>query len=96
MPPDSLGSGVGQKRDLTGIETRNGRKGQEAFRAYVADPARPGRKLKGPWGPYEQAHEWRARALRVKADAKRRAQAKRTELALERLGASLLEPRDGG
>jgi hypothetical protein len=85
---------MGQKRDLTGMETRGDRKGQGVFRAYVADPARPGRKLRGPWGSYDQAYEWRNRALRVKADAKHRTQVERTETTLERLASSLLEPRD--
>lgn len=87
---------MGQRRDLTGIETRKGRKGQEKFRAYVADPARPGRKLTGSWGTYEQAQEWRSKALGIKAEAKRRAQEQRAERVLASLEGSLRESGESG
>lgn len=86
---------MGQKRDLTGIETRKGAKGTEKFRAYVADPDRPGRKLTGPWGVFEEAEDWRRRALRIKAEAKRRVREQRTENALARLERSLTERNAG-
>jgi hypothetical protein len=76
---------VGQKRDMTGIELRIGRKGHERFRAYVADPQRPGRKVTGPWSTYEHAVEWRRKALGIKAEAKRVAREYRAQAALDRL-----------
>ncbi len=76
------------EQDMRGIE-RRAQKGGEAFRAYVADPARAGRKLTGPWGTYEQALEWRRRALNIKAEAKRAAREHRAQAALERLEGSL-------
>jgi hypothetical protein len=74
---------------MTGIELRVGRKGHEVFRAYVADPERPGRKLTGPWGTYEQATNWRQRALQIKGEAKARARDRREEAALAKLERSL-------
>jgi len=82
---------MGQKRDLTAIEVRKGRRNGEAFRAYVADPDRPGRKLTGPWDTYEQALEWRRRALEIKAEAKQRAQEQRAANTLAQLERSLAE-----
>jgi hypothetical protein len=87
---------MARHRDLVGIETREGARGSQRFRAYVADPARPGRKLTGTWGTYEQALEWRRRAVAIKAEAKRRAQGKRTEGALASLERSLLERDQAG
>jgi hypothetical protein len=81
---------VGQKRDMTGIELRIGRRGHEKFRAYVADPERPGRKVASPWGTYEQAVEWRGKALGIKAEAKRVARERRAQDALDRLERSSL------
>ncbi len=86
---------MGPKRDLTGIELRRGRKGHEKFRAYVADPERPGHKLTGAWGTYEQALEWRRQALAIKEEAKRRAREERAQAALGRLERSLLNPGKG-
>lgn len=82
---------MGQKRDLTGIETRTGRKGHQKFQAYTGDPARPGRKLTAPWGTYEEALEWRQRFLAVKAKAQQRARQDRMNEALGRLESSLRE-----
>lgn len=76
---------MGHQRDMTGIELRTGRKGNEKFRAYVSDPARPGRKLTGPWGSYEQAVEWRRAALAIKSEAKQAARERRAQASLERL-----------
>jgi hypothetical protein len=87
------GIGMGQKRDLTGIETRKGRKGTETYRAYVSDPGWPGRKITGPWGTYDEAREWRRRALAVKAETKQRARQRRAEDALASLERSLLQRR---
>ena len=53
----------------------------ETFRAYVADPERPGRKVTGPWGTYEQAVDWRGKALGIKAEAKRVARERRAQAA---------------
>jgi hypothetical protein len=89
------GTRMGQKRDMTGIELRTGSKGHEKFRAYVADPERPGRKLTGPWGTYEQAMEWRREALAIKAKAKRRARELHGRAALGRLERSLLHRGNG-
>ncbi len=82
---------MGQNRDLTGIEVRKGRKNHKKFRAYVADPDRPGRKLTGPWSTYEHAVEWRRRALAIKAEAKQRAQEQRAASTLAQLERSLTE-----
>jgi len=76
---------LADKRDMTGIELRVGRNGYEKFRAYVADPGRPGRKVTGPWGTYEQAVEWRRKALRIKAEPKRVSREHRAQDALDRL-----------
>jgi hypothetical protein len=86
---------MGQKRDMTGIETRIGRKGHEKFRAYTGDPARPGRKLTAPWGTYEEALEWRRRFLAVKAEAKRQARNERMDEMLDSLESSLRDRRPG-
>jgi hypothetical protein len=80
---------------MTGIELRIGRKGHEKFRAYVADPERAGRKVTGPWGTYEQAVEWRDKALAVKAEAKRVARQQRAQAALDRLERSSLNQSRG-
>jgi hypothetical protein len=74
---------------MTGIEIRLDRKGVEKFRAYVADPDRPGRKLGSPTGTYEQALEWRHRALELKREAKQAAAEHRAAAALEKLEKAL-------
>lgn len=56
----------GQKRDSDRLELRIGRRRHEKFRTYVADPERPGRKVASPWGTYEQAVEWRGKALGIR------------------------------
>ena len=76
-------------RDLTGIEVRRRKKG-DAFRGYAADPTRPGRKINGPWGTYEEAAEWRRKVLTIKLEAKRRKQQQRTDETLARVQSALL------
>jgi hypothetical protein len=81
---------MGQKRDLTGIEVRKFKKG-EKFRAYAADPSRPGRKIGSPWGTYEEAQEWRRRVLALKLDVKQRKQRRRAEEKLMGAESTLLK-----
>ena len=83
------GTRVGQKRDLTGIEARKFKKG-EKFRAYAADPTRPGRKINSPWGTYEEAIAWRSKVLAMKLEAKQRKQKQRTDETLARMESALL------
>jgi len=80
---------MGQKRDLTGIEVRKFKQG-EKFRAYAADPTRPGRKINSPWGAYEEAIAWRSRVLALKLAAKQRKQKQRTDETLARMESALL------
>lgn len=83
---------MGQKRDLTGIEVRKFKKG-ERFRAYAADPTRPGRKVSSPWGTYEEARTWRRKVLAMKLDAKQRKKTQRTDETLARMESTLLRAR---
>jgi hypothetical protein len=83
---------MGQKRDLTGIEVRKFKKG-EKFRAYTADPTRPGRKISSPWGTYEEAKAWRRKVLAVKLDARQRKKKQRTEETLARIDSALARTR---
>lgn len=80
---------MGQKRDLRGIEVRKFKKG-EKFRAYAADPTRPGRKINCPWGTYEEAVAWRKKALAMKLEAKQRQHTQRTDETLARIASALL------
>lgn len=51
-------------RDLTGIERRFDKQGNEQFRGYIVDPANRNRKIRGSWTQsYAEAKGWRARAL---------------------------------
>lgn len=83
---------MGQKRDLTGIEVRK-LKGGEKFRAYVADPTRPGRKISSPWGTYEEAKAWRRKVLGMKLEARQRKQKQRTDETLARIESALARAR---
>lgn len=83
---------MGQRRDLTGIEVRKFKKG-EKFRAYAADPTRPGRKINSSWGTYEQAIGWRSKVLAMKLEAKQRKQKQRTDETLARMKSALLRER---
>lgn len=69
---------------MTGIEVRL------EFRAYIYDPDRPSRKLGSPTGTYEQALDWRQRALKIiKQEAKQAAAERRAQAALENLEKTL-------
>lgn len=83
---------MGQKRDLTGIEVRKFKKG-ERFRAYAADPTRPGRKISSPWGTYAEAKAWRMKVLAMRLEAKHRKQKLRTDETLARMESALFRAR---
>jgi hypothetical protein len=79
---------MGQKRDLTGIEVRSGRR--ETPSAHTPRIRRaPGGRSPVRGGTYEEAVMWRKKVLAIKQDAKRRKQEQRTDETLARIESAL-------